>query len=164
MHTLVIGGGTTGPSLAHYLTLAGHNTVLVSCLSEMLAGAEAAIKMGYRKLANTELLPTTAEGWCGRLTSFTNMVEAVQNFDIAFEAISEIAAQCSCKIRVAVTHFANPSHLIPVASVARYICPDLDSSETPEDLTSMNQDGNSGAETGRGFLRLDAGTQRSGDG
>lgn len=256
MHTLVIGGGTTGPSLAPYLTLVGHNTVLVSCLSEMLAGAEAAIKMGYRKLANTELLPTTAEGWCGRFTSFTNMVEAVQNFDIAFEAISEIAAQCSCKDRVAVTHFANPPHLIPVvkvvpgnstdsvvmdrlcafvrglgkqpirpkldltghlfnrlqfalmreafalvrsgvadtedidkvvkegyalrltaegqlekvdltglspvANVAR--CPDLDSSQTPEDLTSMNQDGNSGAETGRGFLRLDAGTQRSGDG
>ena len=186
------------------------------------------------------------------------MVEAVKNFDIAFEAISEIAAQCSCKIRVAVTHFANPPHLIPVvkvvpgnstdsvvmdrlcaflrglskqpirpkldltghlfnrlqfalmreafalvcsdvtdtedidkvvkegyalrltlegqlekvdltglspvASVARYICPNLDSSQTPEDLTSMNQDGNSGAKTGRGFLRLDAGTQRSGDG
>ena len=38
-----------------------------------------------------------------------------------------------------------------VASVARYIYPDLDSSQTPEDLTGMILDGDSGAEAGRGF-------------
>ena len=38
-----------------------------------------------------------------------------------------------------------------VASVAQYLYPDLDTSQTPEDLRNMIQNGNSGAEAGRGF-------------
>ena len=39
-----------------------------------------------------------------------------------------------------------------VASVAQYLYPDLDISQTPEDLNGMIQDGNSGAKAGRGFF------------
>ncbi|MDA0230475.1 MAG: 3-hydroxyacyl-CoA dehydrogenase NAD-binding domain-containing protein [Proteobacteria bacterium] len=277
MNTLVIGSGTMGPSLALCLALAGHHTVLAARRSEALAGAEGAIEIGYRELADAELLPGAAEGWRGRLSFTTDIAVAAQNVDVAFEAISEIAAekqalfaaldaiappeailasttsgmavniiaaQCSRKERIAVAHFANPPHLMPVevvpgsatdstvmdrlctfvsglgkqpvrlkrdlaghlfnrlqfalmreafalvrsgvadaedidkvvkegyalrlaaegplekadlaglslvASVARYIYPDLDSSQTPEDLTGMILDGDSGAEAGRGF-------------
>ena len=39
-----------------------------------------------------------------------------------------------------------------VASVAEYLYPDLDTSQTPEDLTAMIRDGKSGAAAGRGFF------------
>ena len=39
-----------------------------------------------------------------------------------------------------------------VANVAQYLYPDLDTSQTPEYLNGMIQDGNSGAKAGRGFF------------
>jgi len=278
MQTLVIGSGTMGPSLALCLALTGHNTVLVARRSEALASAEGAIEIGYRELADAELLPAAADGWRGRLSFATDMAEAARNADFAFEAIAEdaeakqalftalddaappqailasttsgmlvdvIARHCAGKNRVAVAHFANPPHLMPavevvpgsatdgavmdrlcafvhglgkeairlkrdlpghlfnrlqfalmreafalvrtgaadaedvdkvvkngyslrlaaegplkkadlaglplVASVVQYLYPDLDTSQTPEDLRNMIQNGNSGAEAGRGF-------------
>ena len=279
MHTLVVGSGTMGPSLALCLALAGYNTALVARRSEALAGAETAIEGGYGELAEADLLPETAAGWRDRLSFGTDLVDAARSASFAFDAISEdveakqtlfavldaaappdailasttsgmavdiIAAKCRRKNRVAVAHFANPPHLMPavevvpgsatdsavmdrlcsfvrglgkqpirlkrdlpghlfnrlqfalmreafalvrtgaadaedidkvvkegyalrlaaegplekadlaglplVASVAEYLYPDLDTSQTPEDLNRMIQDGDSGAKAGRGFF------------
>ena len=91
MQTLVISSGTMGPSLALCLALTGHNTVLVARRSEALASAEGAIEIGYRELADAELLPAAADGWRGRLSFATDMAEAARNADFAFEAIAEDA-------------------------------------------------------------------------
>ncbi len=278
-HTLVIGSGAMGPSLALCLALAGHDTVLVARRAAALRAAESAIESAYRELAEADLLPPTADGWRGRLSFGGDLPQAARNADFAFEAIAEnveakqalfaaldaaapprailasttsgmavdiIAAKCQRKGRVAVAHFANPPHLMPavevvpgsatdgavmddlcafvhglgkqpirlkrdlpghlfnrlqfalmreafalvrngaasaedidkvvkegyalrlaaegplekadlaglslVASVAEYLYPDLDTSQTPEDLTAMIRDGKTGAKGGRGFF------------
>jgi len=90
-HTLVIGSGTMGPSLALCLALAGHYTALIARRSDALAQAEAAAETGYLELAEAELLPATADGWRTRLTFGTDLAAAAKNIDFAFEAIAENA-------------------------------------------------------------------------
>ena len=88
-HTLVIGTGVMGPSLALCLALAGHPTALVARRSETIPEAEAAIETAFRELAEAELLPVSAEGGRDRLSFGNDLAAAASDAEFAFEAISE---------------------------------------------------------------------------
>ncbi|TAH19897.1 MAG: 3-hydroxybutyryl-CoA dehydrogenase [Cytophagales bacterium] len=86
----VIGSGTMGNGIAHVFAQSGYQVALIDISAEALAKALAIIEKNLDRQVKKEILTEQAKhDTLGRIKTFTDLAEGVENTDLAIEAATE---------------------------------------------------------------------------